>query len=92
LLVISRPSSHVLGVGHIAMEEERIPAQAPPFLLPLLPPLRCGCSGQLRHNLALRAIRRPPLIPVPLPVTHATSSEDANFFTPNGTHVPFFSV
>ena len=29
-------------------------------------------------------------IPVPLPVTHATSSEDANFFTPNGTHVPFF--
>jgi hypothetical protein len=33
--VISRPSSHVLGVGHIAMEAERIPAQAPPFLLPL---------------------------------------------------------
>src|SRR5215208_6625974 len=31
----------------------------PPFLLPLLPPLRCGCSGQLRHNLALRALRRP---------------------------------
>ena len=31
----------------------------PPFLLPLLPPLHCGCSGQLRHNLALRALRRP---------------------------------
>jgi hypothetical protein len=25
----SRPSSHVLGVGNITMEEERIPAQAP---------------------------------------------------------------
>jgi hypothetical protein len=66
--------------------------RAPPFLLPLLPPLRCGCSGWLRHNLALRTLRRLRPIPVPLPATHATSSEQANFFTPNRTHVPFFSV
>ena len=42
------------------------------------------------RSASFKATARP--IPVPLPVTHATSSEDANFFTPNGTHVPFFSV